>query len=251
MTKKTFLGFSFGRLLFILASIPALVACGLLTKQPWYEMLLAVYSVVTLMLLAQGRRAGCALGTAYCLAYGALFFSKQVYGLAFFNILFGAPVYLVSFIAWGRHPAKQDTGHQSGETVEVRRLTPRLWALASAGSAIAFAGIFMLLRAVDSTGGLWGPLLDSLSLSLIAPALILLLLRYTENWWFNLGGSCSVLVLWVINTLRDTSNFNFVLIAALLVTTNAMGLVTWLQLERNAANRNAAKRNAAKREGAR
>ena len=230
MTKKTIFGFSAGRLIFILASIPALIACGLLTKQPWYETLLSMYSVVTLMVLAGGKRAGCVFGVVYCLAYGALFFSKQTYGLAFFNALFGAPVYLASFIAWRKH--------QNDKTVQVRRLTPKLWAFAFAGSIIAFAGIYALLRAFGSSGAL----LDSLSLSLVAPGLILLLLRYAENWWFNLGGSCAVLVLWIVNTLRDISNFNFVLIAALLVATNAMGLVTWLQLERNTAKRNTAKR---------
>ena len=235
MTKKRILGFTFGRLLFILASIPALVGCGLLTKQPWYEMLLSVYSVVTLMYLAEGKRAGCACGMVYCLAYGALFFSKQIYGLAFFNTLFGAPVYLASFISWGRHMAEHSAGHKSGDTMEVRKLTPKLWALFLAMVPVLFAGIFALLRAVDSSDELWGPLLDSLSLSLVAPGLILLLLRYAENWWFNLGGNSAVLILWVINTLRDISNFNFVLIAALLVATNAIGFVTWLRLERKTA----------------
>jgi len=220
MTHKPILGLTPARLLFVLASIPALIACGILTRQPWHEMLLSVYSVFTLMCLAEGRRAGPACGVFYCLGYGALFFSKQIYGLAVFNTLFGAPVYLVSLVAWGKH--------MNDRAVEPKRLTSKGWALGLGASIVSFIGIFLLLRAVGSQGALW----DSLSLSLVGPGLVLLLLRYVENWVFNLAGSVVVLVLWVVNTLGDTANLSFVLIAALQVATNAIGLVTWLKLER-------------------
>ncbi|MDR2687754.1 MAG: nicotinamide riboside transporter PnuC [Oscillospiraceae bacterium] len=222
MPKKMILGLTTGRFVFVLASMPALVACGALTKQPWVETLLAVYSVVTLMCLSEGRRAGPACGVFYCLGYGALFFSKQIYGLAAFNTLFGAPVYLASLVAWGKH--------MSGRAVRPKKLTRRGWALSLGVGAASFAGVFLLLRAVGSQEALW----DSLTLSLIGPGLVLLLLRYVENWVFNLAGSLVVLILWVINTMEDTANLSFVLIAALQAATNAIGLVTWLRLERRA-----------------
>jgi len=222
MTKKPILGFTPGRFVFILASMPALIVCGVLTKQPWHEMLLSVYSVITLMVLAEGRRAGPACGVLYCLGYGALFFSKQIYGLAVFNTLFGAPVYLASLIAWGRH--------MNDRAVEPKKLTAKGWAFALGASIASFAGIFLLLRTVGSQGALW----DSLSLSLVGPGLLLLLLRYVENWVFNLAGGVVVLILWVLNAMEDSANLSFVLIAALQVATNAIGLVTWLKMERRA-----------------
>ena len=200
--------------------MPLLIACGALTRQPWYETLLSVYSVLTLMVLAEGRRAGPACGMFYCLGYGALFFSKQIYGLAAFNTVFGFPVYLASLIAWRKH--------MSGRAVQPKKLSPKGWALALGAGIASFAGIYLLLRALGSQGALW----DSLSLSLVGPGLVLLLLRYVENWVFNLAGNLVVLILWVLNTIENTANLSFVLIAAIQVTTNAMGLVTWLKLER-------------------
>jgi len=223
MTKKTILGFSAGRFIFIVASLPALVACGVLTKQPWAEMLLSVYSVFTLMYLAEGRRAGPACGTVFSLGYGALFFSKRIYGLAAFNTLFGFPVYLASFIAWGKH--------MNDKAVEAKKLSHKGWALAVGAGIVSFAGVFLLLRALGSQAALW----DSLTLALVGPGLVLLLLRYVENWVFNLAGSFVVLVLWILNTMGDVANLSFVLIAALQATVNAMGLVTWLKLERKHA----------------
>jgi len=223
MTPKNILGFSPGRFAFIVCAAPLLIACGALTKQPWYEILLAVYSVVTLMYLAQGRRAGPACGMFYCLGYGALFLSKQIYGLAAFNTLFGFPVYLASLIAWGKH--------MNDRTVRAKKLSTKGWALSLGAGAAAFAGLWLLLRPLGSQGALW----DSLSLSLVGPGLVLLLLRYVENWIFNLAGSLAVLMLWVINTMEDISGLSFVLIAALQVATNAMGLAIWLKLERKGA----------------
>ena len=223
MTKKTILGFSTGRFIFAMASMPALAACGLLTKQPWHEMLLSMYSVFTLLYLAEGRRAGPACGTVFSLGYGALFFSKQIYGLAAFNTLFGFPVYLASLIAWGRH--------MDGKAVEPKKLSAKGWALSLGASAAGFAGVYFLLRAFGSQGALW----DSMTLAFVGPGLVLLLLRYVENWVFNLAGSVVVLVLWVLNTVEDTANLSFVLIAALQTATNAIGLVTWLRLERKEA----------------
>jgi len=220
MTKKSILGLPPWRFVFALASMPLLIACGVLTKQPWHEMLLSMYSVVTLMYLAQGRRAGPAFGMFYCLGYGVLFFSKQIYGLAAFNALFCCPVFAASLIAWGKH--------MNEKAVEPKRLTPRGWALSLGASAVGFAGIYLLLRALGSQGALW----DSLSLSLVAPGMVMLLLRYAENWIFNLAGNTVVLILWVLNTIEDVSSLSFVLIAALQVATNAIGFVTWIKLER-------------------
>ena len=229
MTKKTFLGFTPGRFIFIAASMPALVLCGLLTKQPWPETLLSVYSVIALMYLAEGKRAGPACGMFYCLGYGSLFFSKQIYGLAVFNTLFGFPVYLGSLIAWGRHMRADEAA--GGKTVKAKKLSPGGWALSLGASAAGFAGVYLLLRALGSQGALW----DSMTLAFVAPGMVLLLLRYVENWVFNLVGSIVVLVLWIVNTMEDTANLSFVLIAALQALTNAIGLATWLRLERKEA----------------
>ncbi|MCL2301581.1 MAG: nicotinamide riboside transporter PnuC [Firmicutes bacterium] len=220
MPKTTILGFTPGRFLFVVCAMPALIACGMLTKQPWYELLLSMYSVVTLMTLAQGLRAGPACGVLFCLGYGALFFSRQVYGLAAFNTLFGAPVYLASFIAWGRH--------MDEKTVRAKKLSAKGWALALAVGAASFAGGYLLLRALGSQGALW----DSLTLALVGPGLVLLLLRYVENWVFNLAGSVTVLIFWVLAATEDVSSLSFVLIAALQAAVNGVGLAAWVRLER-------------------
>ncbi len=223
MRKKAILGIGFGRFIFTIAAIPLLIACGILTRQPWYGVLLAVYSVIALMYLAEGKRAGPICGMFYCLAYGALFFSRQTYGLAVFNTFFGFPVYLGSVIAWGRH-----MHNGAGQTVKMKKLSIKGWALSLGTSVAVFVGIYLLLRHFHSENALF----DSLSLSFAGTGLALLLLRYVENWCFYLVGNFVVLLLWIVNTAKDIASLNFVLIAALAVTISAIGFVTWLKLER-------------------
>ena len=222
--NKTILGLGMGRFLFAAVCTPVLVVCGLLTGQAWYEIALSVFSVVKLMCLAEGRRAGCALGVVYCLAYGALYFSRQVYGLAFYHALFAAPVYAVSFFAWSKHRADK--------AVKAKRLNWKQGALSLGACLGAFMGIFLLLKATGSASALW----DSLSLSLLGPGLVLLLLRYVENWCFKIAGYSATLILWAVKAAQDAANLNFVLVSAVTVAVTAMGFANWLRLERRAGS---------------
>jgi len=222
MTKQSILGFGRGRFIFVVASMPLLVASGLLTNQPWHEILLALYSVVTLMYLAEGKRAGAACGIFFCLGHGALFFTRGVWGLAVFNALFAAPIYLFSFIAWGRHKS------EDGSTVEVKRLSWKGRGFVLCISAALFVGLFFLLRTVGSAN----VVLDALTLAVFTPALVLLRGRYLENWLLHLVGNTAAMMIWIINTVQDFMNFNFVLIGAVAVAVNVIGFVTWVKLGR-------------------
>jgi len=222
MTQKTILGFGRKRFIFVAASIPVLLASGLLTGQPWYEILLALFSVITLMYLAEGKRVGVACGIFFTLGHGALFFSRGVWGLAAFNALFAAPIYVFSLIAWGRH--QNDTSH----TVQVKQLSWKHRALILGVIAALFAGFFLLLRAINSNNAL----LDAATLSLFAPAIILLRGRYIENWVLHLAGNLTATAIWVVAATQDILNFNFVLIGAVATVVNVIGLMSWVRLRK-------------------
>jgi len=203
--------------------MPVLVAGALITQQPWVELLLALFSVVTLMLLAGGRRLGAAFGVPFCAGNGLLFFSREVYGLAVFNGLIAAPVYLISFIAWGRHKSGD------GSTVTIKRLSKKQWALTVLASAAVFCGGFFILRATGSAQ----PALDAFTLAMFMPALLLLQQRYVENWILHITGNVVSAVIWLLATLQDPMNFNFLLITCTATVINIMGLIGWLKLDKD------------------
>jgi len=223
--EKTILGIGLGRFVFAAASAPVLAVCGVLTGQSWYEILLAVFSVVTITYLSQGKRAGCALGTLWSLGYAAVYAARRLVGLAFFNCFVSFPVYAASFFTWKRH--------RVGHTVATRRLSPKGWALMVSLCALGFAGCTLLLRKFGLSSA---PLLDSLSLSLASSALALLLLRYTENWWFAIAADVVKLALWAVRAAANLADLNFLLIAAVLCAVNIVGLITWLRLHKAGQN---------------
>lgn len=203
--------------------MPVLLVSGMLTRQPWYELLLALFSVVTLMLLAAGKRAGAAFGVPFTVGHGLLFFSRGVYGLAVFNALIAAPVYLVSFIAWGRHKSGD------GSTVTIKRLSKKQWALTLLASAVVFIGGFFVLRATGSAQ----PVLDTFTLAMFVPALFLIQQRYVENWILHITGNLVSAVIWLLATLQNPMSFNFLLITGIATAINITGLIGWLKLERD------------------
>jgi len=226
MTKKqTILGFSRGQFIFICAAMPVLLVSGVLTNQPWYELLLALFSVVTLMLLAGGKRIGTAFGVPFTVGNGLLFFSRKVYGLAVFNALIAAPVYLISFISWGQH--------KSGDgTVTIKRLSKKQWLLTLLACVVVFVSGFFVLRATGSAQ----PLLDAFTIAMFLPALFLIQQRYVENWILHITGNLVSAIIWIIATIDNPMSFNFVLITSAATTINAMGLIGWLKLEKDPEN---------------
>ncbi|MCL2445518.1 MAG: nicotinamide riboside transporter PnuC [Oscillospiraceae bacterium] len=221
--KQTILGFRRWQFIFICTALPVLLVSGIFTQQPWPELLLALFSVVTLMLLAGGKRAGAAFGVPFCAGHGLLFFSRGVYGLAAFNALIAAPVYLVSFIAWGKHKSGD------GSTVTIKRLSKRQWMFTVLASAVVFSGGFFVLRATGSAQ----PALDAFTLAMFMPALFLIQQRYVENWILHITGNLVSAVIWLLATLQDPMNFNFLLITGIATTINIIGLTGWLKLERD------------------
>jgi len=224
MTKKqTTLGFRRGQFIFICAAMPVLLVSGILTGQPWFELLLALFSVVTLMLLAGGKRMGAAFGVPFTVGHGLLFFSRGVYGLAVFNALIAAPVYLISFISWGRHKSGD------GSTVTIKRLSKKQWVLTVLASAVVFTGGFFVLLATGSMQ----PVLDAFTIAMFLPALFLIQQRYVENWILHITGNLVSAVIWIIATIDNPMSFNFVLITGIATTINTIGLVGWLKLEQD------------------
>ncbi|MCL2813421.1 MAG: nicotinamide riboside transporter PnuC [Oscillospiraceae bacterium] len=224
MSKKKYFGLGFGRLLFAFVSAVIMTVCGLLFGQEYMEIAISAFSVVMLMYLVEGKRAGCACGVIYCVCYSLICFSKGFYGLMVFNLVVGLPMYIVSLFTWKKH--------KSGDTVSVRRLSPKSLALVLAGAAAGFGCAYLILMAAASSNAFF----DGLTLSLATFGTLLLSLRFVEQWYFNLAANITGLILWIFAALADIANLNFVICTFVFVVSNIMALASWLKMERMQRN---------------
>jgi len=220
MIKKNYFELSFGRLVFAGLAAFILTICGILSKQAYTETAVSVFAVVMLMYLVEGKQVGCVFGIAYCIIYAAICFSKGFYGLMLFNILIGLPMYTVSLFTWGKN--------KHGDTVAVRKLTPKKLTLVLAAALIGFGCMYLILKAAGSSNAFF----DGLILPLGTVGMLLLSLRYIEQWYFNIAANITGLMLWIAATISDISNLNFVICTSVFVVSNIMALVSWLKMER-------------------
>ena len=220
MSKKIYLGLSFGRIVFALVAIAILTASGLLFRQAYAEIAVSAFSMVMLMYLVEGKPAGCVFGAVYCLAYSVVCYTRGFYGVLAFNVLFAFPTYIVSIFTWN--------SNKCGDTVAARKLPAKRFLAALAAFPVVFGGAYLVLRAVGSSNAVF----DALTLSLAAFGTLLLALRYVEQWYFNLAANLAGLGLWIMAAAKDISNLNFVICTSVFVVSNAMALVSWQKMER-------------------
>jgi len=88
--------------------------------------------------------------------------------------------------------------------------------------------MYAVLRAVGSSNAV----VDGFTLPLATMGIILLSLRYVEQWYFNLAANAAVLTLFIVAALADVSNLSFVISSLVFAVSNVMALISWVKMER-------------------
>ena len=216
--KRTYFGLHAEKLIFSVIMSVVVVICGVLSAQIYYEVMLSVFSIVTIVYIVEGKLVGCVCGAVYCAASAAISYSRQLYGLMLFQIVFAVPLYIASIFTWKKN--------QNKSAVEVKRLPLGKLAFVITAAAAAYGGVFFLLKAIGSTN----IPIDSLTLILSISGMVLLSLRYIEQWYFNLAANISVVVLWAFKIAESLTNINFMIIAIISTGLNILGLVSWVKM---------------------
>lgn len=220
MVKKTYLGLGPKKFIMAITMSLAVFICGLLSKQEFYEIAVSALAVVTIIFLSEGKTIGCILGTVYSVAYAAVCFSRQLYGLAFFMAFLVLPLYVISLFTWKKN--------QNKGAVEIKRLSAAKLILVIAASVAGYCCIFFVLGKVGSSNA---PL-DSLTIVFGMAGMVLLSLRYLEQWYFNIASNAAAVVIWAVKSFESASNLNFLIAAAVFVASNVIGLVSWFRLNK-------------------
>ena len=222
-TKRTYLGLRPGKFIFGIVAFVVIIVSGILSKQVFYEILISLFSVITILYIIEGKLIGCVFGIAFCAAYAVVCYSRELYGLMLFQICMGMPMYAVSVFTWKKNQNSQNKG-----TVAVKRLPLKKLGLIIGTAFIGYWGILALLTAINSSNAA----IDGLTLAFGICGMILLSLRYVEQWYFNIASCASVMILWIIKSIEDISNLNFLIVAIIYVTSNTIGLISWLKMDK-------------------
>ncbi len=148
-----------------------------------------------------------------------LSFALGWYTLAVITLVFWMPIDIASFVKWTRHPDEDEE-----ELTVVKRLTWKQDALALLAIFAFGFGVGSVMTLIPGASDSY---LDALTAAFGMANGILLLLRYSEQWyaWFI------TLILYVILYASSGSYIMLITIAAMLVNT-CYGFVRWLKYTR-------------------
>jgi len=120
-------------------------------------------------------------------------------------VLISAPIQFYSFLAWSRQS-------RSGDTPTLKFLRKRHLLAALIATVLGWLGCYFGLSWFFE--GQSYPLIDTFAFVLSITVSLLAAWRYIESQYLNIIGTALGLVLWILLTVRDSANFNYVIISA-------------------------------------
>lgn len=162
---------------FVLALAPAVIVVD--AESVAYaaiDLVAAFCGICSVVLCAKGKRSGFLFGLVNVAGYAFISFHNQYYGEVMLNALFYAPSNIVAFALWTCHKDEA----RGGREVKARALSALQLVAACAVVAVATVAYHFVL---EGLGGAM-TMLDGASTVLSVFATILMVLRYSEQWFF-------------------------------------------------------------------
>lgn len=163
-----------------------------LSGADWLTFLTVVSGVACVSLIAVGKRLGYLIGLVSSVTYAWVALQNGLFGEVGLNLLFYIPTGIIGYFLWQRNEAE-------GRVV-MRRLEGRQrWWLVFV-TALTTAGLGFLLQLI---AGQNSPFVDAATNVLSVIATLLMMWRFTEQWWLYITLNILTVTLWVIRYLAD------------------------------------------------
>jgi nicotinamide mononucleotide transporter PnuC len=198
--KKTKLIFDYALMLAVAAMI---IVFAVLREQSIIKTLPTLITLAVQMLLVKANRFAFLLGGINAMLYGVAYFTEGLYFSLVSAVLISAPIQLYSFVAWSKNAR--------GGQAELKFLKKKHLMITLAVSVAGWMGCYFGLSWLFA--GQSYPLLDTYIFVMGITVSFLAAWRYIESQYLNIISSVLSLTLWVLLTVRDPSNFNYVIIS--------------------------------------
>jgi len=176
-----------------------------------------ITGILCVLLAAKGNIMTYLFGMYNTFAYAYISYLNGFYGEMGLNLLFFVPMNILGFIFWKKR--LQDN------VVEMRRLNTRNFSylMLACILSIAFLGWILALIKTQHT-----PYIDATTNVLSIAATLLMIWRYREQWTLYIILNVFTIVMWVIRTLRGSSDGIMMIIMWVAFLTNAVyGYYLW------------------------
>jgi len=188
----------------MLAAAVLIIVFAVLREQSFVKTLPTLITLVVQMLMVRANRFAFLLGGANALIYGISYFSEGLYFSLVSAVLISAPIQIYSFVSWSKKSGK--------ETPPLRFLGIKKLSFAVGISLVGWAVCAFGLSGLFETAAY--PALDSYIFVMSITISFLAAWRYIDSQYLNIISTALGLMLWILLTVRDPANFNYVIISS-------------------------------------
>ena len=203
----------------MLAAAILIIVFAVLREQSFIKTLPTLITLAVQLLMVRANRFAFLLGGVNALIYGISYFSEGLYFSLVSAVLISAPIQIYSFIAWSKKTNKV--------TPELRFLGIRKLALAVGVSLVGWAICAFGLSGLFA--GAAYPAIDSYIFVMSITISFLAAWRYVDSQYLNIISTLLGLILWILLTLRDPANFNYVIISCYNLYRIVQASISWTQ----------------------
>lgn len=168
------------------------ISVSIYTNNGWLAACAAITGVIDPVLAAKGKSLNWIVGLINVLIYGYIAYNNQIYGMAFLNIMFYAPLQFVGYYKWNKVEKNNDISQF--EEVKSKRLDRKQWITSIASCCIiTLISYFICILFINSSQ----PLLDSLVVSISIVGNFVMIYMFIEQWYFWIIVNILSIVLWI------------------------------------------------------
>lgn len=186
------------------------------------NLIASLIGVTSLILIARGYPLGMLVCVIFGCLYGITSYQSAYYGELITYAGMTAPVSLFSFIVWLKNPY--------GNTAEVKisKLNGKKWGLLIVLTLLVTVAFYFILKALNTTN----LIVSTISVATSFLAVSLTIMRspyYAVAYAMN---DIVLIVLWIIESIRDTSYLTIVACFVVFLLNDLYGFVCWLKREK-------------------
>jgi len=202
----------------LMASVAILIIVfAVLREQTLLKTLPTLITLAVQMLLVKANRYAFLLGGANALLYGISYWSEGLYFSLVSAVVISAPIQFYSFFVWSKN---KDRSRPELKVLGIKRLLPVL-AVSLLGWVACYFGLSRFFA------GQSYPLIDTYIFAMSITVSILAARQFVDSQYINAVSSILSLMLWILLTLKDPANFNYVIIASYNLFRIVQAAVTW------------------------
>jgi len=201
----------------LIISLLAVVIVSILTKDTPLGIVSAATGIIAIILTGKGKPSCYLFGAVYAVTYVILTFQAGYYSSFLFELLIILPLEFVGLYLWIKHMNKET--HE----VHKQQMKKWTWALTILGTLVASFLLGLLMKITNDPM----PFIDSFTTVTMAVAMILAVMRYSEQWIVWIVVNVFSTILWIRSFLVTGENGAILMMWIIYIANSIIMCVKW------------------------